>query len=146
MLIHVRAVTKLLYKELEKLKPRDDIFNQDNIKIFNEFWKSEYEHRDLVDVDSARNDFNRALKIIGQVSLRSATKEQLQNRVSSKIKGNSQRRVVASLNSILKYLKREVKLRKDKPNQVLVKHLNETEFLEVLSRSDDSFFNSIFYF
>ena len=100
-----------------KTKPKV-VHNSANRDLLEKFWKDEYEHRDLVDFESSKNDFKRAIEVAGPLSLYSASREDLQKEIAKHAKGNKQRRVVSRLNTLLKYIQRNVKLRKDKKNQV----------------------------
>ena len=134
----VRNIVTALYdNELKCLNIKNDTYNFDNIQILDNFWKAEYESRNLVDAASARYDFYRAIKAVGKLSLISASKEQLQNEIARKHKDNNQRRITSRLNTILKFLNRNIKLRKDKPSQHFVKFITEDDFLQIIPFLDD---------
>lgn len=142
-LILVREVVTSLYKELERQTPKV-VHNSENFNLLEEFWNAEYDHRDLIDYDSPKNDFKRAIDTVGALSLYSATREELQKEISKHVKGTKQRRVVARLNTVLKFIKRDIKLRKDKSNQVDVKYLSLDEFNKVLQYIDNEDIKLIF--
>ncbi len=74
--------------------------------MLEKFWKDEYDHRDLVDCESSKNDFKRAIEVAGPLSLYSASRDELQKEIAKHAKGNKQRRVVSRLNTLLKYIQR----------------------------------------
>lgn len=132
----VREIVSQLYAKHSDEKTRN-VHNFDNMDLLTKFLKHEYDDKDIVDFNSARNDYLRAINAVGEFSLYSSSKEVLQKQINSKFKGNKQRRIVARLNTILKFIKRDVTLRKDKPNQILVKYLTEDEFYEMLNFVSD---------
>lgn len=132
-LVQVREIVQQLYAKNSEEKMRN-VHNFDNMDLLTKFLKHEYEDKDIVDFNSARNDYLRALNAVGEHSLYSASKEVLQKQINSKFKGNKQRRIVSRLNTIFKFIKRDISLRKDKENQTLVKYLSEADFLEILSK------------
>lgn len=126
-----KEVLASLYKEIEKTKPKV-VHNSANRDLLEKFWKDEYDHRDLIDFESSKNDFKRAIEAVGALSLYSATREQLQKEIAKHAKANKQRRLVTKLNALLKYIKRDVKLRKDRKHQEDVLHLSEPDFKKIL--------------
>jgi integrase len=134
---NLNEIIARLYKDHKQLQPRA-VHNQDNYNILKRYWKAEYENRDLVDPETAKADLLRAVNAIGDLPLLSATKEQLQNAVDSKFRGNKQRRIIQKLTQILIYLGRaDVKLRLAKPAISEVKYLTEAEFELVLNKIED---------
>lgn len=130
-LILAKEVMASLYKELEKLNPKV-VHNSANRELLNKFLKDEYEHRDLVDFESSKNDFRRAIEAVGSLSLYSATREELQKEIAKNFKSTKQRRIVARLNTLLKYINRDVKLRKDKKHQPEVAHLSHSDIKKMI--------------
>ncbi len=129
-IILAKEVLVNLYKELNRSKIKV-VHNSANRDLLEKFWKEEYEHRDLIDFVSSKNDFKRAIEAVGSLSLYSVSREELQKEIAKHIKGNKQRRVVARLNTLLKYIQRNVKLRKDKKNQSDITYLSEVDFIKM---------------
>lgn len=135
-IILAKEVIADLYKELNKTKPKI-VHNSANRDLLEEFWKDEYEHRDLVDFESSKNDFKRAIEAVGAISLYSTTRENLQKEIAKHAKGNKQRRIVERLNTLLKFIGKDIKLRKDKKNHADVAYLPEADVLKMVKFIDD---------
>jgi integrase len=118
---------------VDQLRPKTAILhNQGNLKILEDYWSAEYADRDLIDLFSAKRRLIRAVEACGHYSLRSASQVELQTEINSKFKGNKQRNLVAALNQILKWLKRDIKLRKVREEIREVPHLSAEELESVL--------------
>lgn len=98
-------------KMADEIKFPKQVFNQDNDNIFQSFWKKKYESlpkdEKLVDESSAKNDFKRALKCIGELNLRSASIEELLNRINTIPELSNRKRVVVRINSLLLHIGRK---------------------------------------
>jgi integrase len=106
-----------------------------NRKLMEDYWQSEYETRILVDADAMYNDLLRAIKAIEPVDLVSATRAELQAKVNKLLPNRGkQRRVVARINQLLRYLGREVKLQAAKKPRPEISYLNEADLLKVLPK------------
>lgn len=132
----VKEIIQGLYKELERTQPKI-VHNSANRQLLDRFWEAEYEHRDLVDPSTAKNAFNRAIEAVGELSLYTATREELQKQVAKNVSGNAQRKVVTDLNLLLKFIKRDVKLRKNKKQRVEVAYLSLDDFKKTLKFIND---------
>lgn len=129
---NVREVIERLYKE-DGVRVIQVVHNQDNYKVLERYWKAEYEDRDLVDPDTAYHALRRAVEAVGDLPLVSASKDQIQKAINAKYSGNKQRRIVAKLTQILKWLGREdVKLRKNREVKLKVNYLTESDFKKIL--------------
>jgi len=134
--IQIKAIVRHLYAQDRASVPK--VFHSEaNKELLRRYWATEYQHRDLVDVKSARNDFERALAAIGKFSLIAATKEQLQGAVAKFAKGNKQRRLVERLNTLLKFCSRDFKLHKDRPVRHLVKFVTLADFKILAAQISD---------
>ncbi len=102
------------------------IFNSDNERIVIQYWNKVYSTRDLVDPASSRWALDRAVRAIEALSLATASYKELQDAVNT-LSSNKQRRVVQSLNQLLKFLNRDFKLHKARPIKQRVKYLTEKE-------------------
>ncbi len=125
-----KALKELTHKLNLEFKDKR-VFNADNERVVIQYWNKEYARRSLVDPASSRSALNRAVKAIGNLSLTTASFEELQNSVYTLIP-NKQRRVVQSLNQLLKFLNRDFKLNKARPTKAKVKYLTETELTLIL--------------
>lgn len=110
--------------------------NATNDKVLTKYWEKNYEHRPIKNNSkhSARHDLRRAIDALGPLSIVSATKEQIESAIyNSDFDNPKQRRIVARLNQILKFLQREdVKLRLPKKVRKSVNYLTVSEFAKVL--------------
>jgi integrase len=109
------------------------LHNEANLKILNDYWADQYEERDIVDPASARNRLVRAVEAVGHYSLLSASKAELQKEIDSRFKGNKQRVIVSALNQILSWLKRGIKLKKNREEFARVRHITREELDQLLS-------------
>lgn len=108
-------------------------FNQENLDLVKRYWNEDYQYRDLVDHRSAYNRLVRAVEAIGHYSLLSATPQEIQSEVD-KLKGNKQRAVVSALKQILKFLGREIKLRRAREQLPEVTYITETELPKLVAQ------------
>ncbi|MGE3684412.1 MAG: tyrosine-type recombinase/integrase [Bdellovibrionales bacterium] len=129
---NARALVTRLNREVGAVCPAD-AFNSDNEKIFQDYWEKEYAHRDLVDPRGAYNSIMRAVRALGNVSLLSAARHELQKQINQELSGNNQRRAVERINKLLKHIQREIKLTKSKVVHEPVKFLTRDEFELVLT-------------
>lgn len=127
--LELRDIIKTLY--LNQRHGRTD-FNEENRRLLQEYWEREYANRGNIDLKSAENDLKRAIDAIGTLSLVSASRDDLQNHLNKYCKGNKQRRIVARVNQLLKFLKRDIKLRKAPKERRKIRHLSQDDFLKVL--------------
>lgn len=96
-----------------------------NLKLLEKYWVSTYEHRDLVDPDSAWNRLRRAVEVLGDTHL-TASREELQTALDRELRGQESRHrdAASALNQILKWMGRtDVKMRRAK------KPISEVRFL-----------------
>jgi integrase len=96
----------------QKAKARAGILD-DNVKVFEKFWKEEYEGRELVDRRTAECEFLRALRYLGTTPLLGSSKADL---AAALRKGSGsvtkRRRAVSPLNTILRYYGSTIRLSK----------------------------------
>jgi integrase len=134
---NIKKVFTDLQKEAGIFKS-PDIFNNQNQKILENYWKSEYEDRDLVDPKSAKAKLQRAIDALGNVSLLTASKKEIETQIESKkFPNNKQREVVSKLNLLLRFIKREIKLNKKRKERQKVKYLNEFEVKKIAKLMGD---------
>lgn len=108
------------------------VYNKENNSLLLKYWQDEYAHRDLVDPDTARYELERAVAAAGGHSLLSATRKVLQEHVNANFSGNKQRRIISKLNQILKWLKRDITLTRNRKVIEDVRYLTESDFKEML--------------
>jgi len=135
--VYLRAQLKDLVNEFRGQAYPEKITanNPENLKIFDRFWAEEYEHRRIVDKTSAKNEFLRAVRILGNLSLMTADSNSLQRQINSLVKGPKQRRTVAAIRTILRYLGRaDVKLTLDNKTYPEIKYLSEADLNKVITK------------
>lgn len=108
--------------------------NSVNDKILANFLSDYFKRkRYLEDPESARNKFTRAIKALGPVLINSASQDEILNEIEKrKYDVNKTRDVIAKLNSILKYLKRDVVIPAPPKDFIEVKHLDESDLAKIL--------------
>lgn len=132
-------------KQQDEIKFPKEVFNKDNETIFHQYWKDRYsrlpEEDKLVDEASARNDFKRTLKCLGDLNLRSASTEELVNKTNQIQNFSSRLRVINRINSLLSYINRKdariivpKNKRKKKKN---IKYINHRELNLLLIKLPD---------
>jgi integrase len=122
-------VSRLNREKARAKYPESHAFHPVNLKIINGYLTDEYSDRDLVDSGTIKHELKRAILAIGQLSLQTASKEELQAFLNSKYKAdpNRQRRIVGKLNTLLKYLNRGFRLRKQREVFVEVVSIDRSE-------------------
>jgi integrase len=129
-----------LYKAELKAFPKV-VFNSQNLKLLDTYWKEEYAHRHLVDESSSRYELQRAVEALGSISLVSASARDIQAQVNKHFTGRKQARIISSLHQLLGYLgRKDVKLIKAREEVVRVRHLSEEDFLTVATHIEDETF------
>lgn len=136
-----KAACQLVLKELrvaEEKKVPSLSFRKANKTIVDDYWEKEYSIKDLRCPASAYNRLIRAIKVIGDLPLVSASQADLQaaiNKTAKKFKGTkratgkNQREVVAALRQLLKFIGRtDVRLVKWHKPINEVRHLTLDEF------------------
>ena len=88
-------------------------------------------------------DFRRAIEALGDKSLQSSSQFVLEKEIKKQFKGEKQRRIVSRLNQILKFLKRDITLRKDRPEKRKVQYLTVDEFKKVLACIEDPYLKTL---
>ncbi|MEZ0208840.1 MAG: tyrosine-type recombinase/integrase [Candidatus Paceibacterota bacterium] len=144
--INKKTARELVEELREKLYLADGVVSKqpkeastENLKVLNQYWESEYvpRLRRLEDPDTAWYELERAVRSLGKVSLKSASRNELQKQVDIVAKGNKQRRVVAKLNTLLKYLKRDIELISAKKERKEVKHITLEDLPRLLNHIEN---------
>lgn len=126
------------YKKQFGIEKQPIIHNDDNQRLLAQYWKAEYEHRELADKNTAKYEFDRALKALGNVSLISATKEEIQKALDIQ-DSKKRRRLTGYITALLKFLGRtDIKLRRPKRLKPKVQYCNETQLHEILLKIEDA--------
>lgn len=132
--VQIKEVIQDLYKHDPRCRKSVPVHNDENWKVFEEFWEAVYSYRPLINEASARYEFKNAIEALGQLSIYSASRDEIQKCIDQRYRGNSQRRIVTRMNQLLKYVNRErVKLRKNQKLYVKVSYLREEDFKKILN-------------
>lgn len=107
--IQAREVIADLMK-IERQKIPKIVHNEENLRLVQTYWDREYSDREVLDSKAAFHRLARAAESVGQLSLFSASKQELQKAVNSRYKDNRQRDVVSALNQLLKFTGRAIEL------------------------------------
>lgn len=125
--------------------PGGIVFNQENLSILGPlenppagtYWKDVYGRRKrILDRRSSYYDLRRAIEAVGNLSLLTATEDELQAKIDGGgFEDNKQRRIVSRLMPILRFLGRtDIKLEKAREEQKEVRYLSMGEFEKVVTR------------
>ena len=131
---------------LAKLKTKQQgpkkVFHSENAKILDNYWQSTYEHKDQVDKDSMRTDLNRAVSALGEYSLASASKQEIQAALKKSLgeTPNLQRRACARLDQILKFIGRDFTLDKMREEYLEVRYCTYREMIQITDKIEDEGF------
>lgn len=109
---------------------------KDNERVFNKFWDEVYEGRELVDMETAKHDYIRALKFLGSISIVSGSKAEIARALRSNANRSQHRRAVGLLNTILKFLGRDLRLQKPEAEIEEIRHVT-LEDLERLCEHEE---------
>lgn len=128
----VEVVRDRLYLEAGQ-EPAPLVFLDENLEIARSYFEKHLAYKKTKDKRSSFGEYQRAVKALGNVSVKTATAEELSKAISQ-LPNNKQRRVAAKLNRLLKHLGRDERIAKDKEKAPTVKYLTEKEFLRALVR------------
>lgn len=118
---------------LKHIVLKNSLISEINQKIFNQFWDKEYSNRYLTDEDSPKHDILKALRLIEPLSIQTATQTQLQNALKKSGASASEiRRASDRLNQLLRFLGRDFKLNKPKPEFKRVQYINFEDFNKMI--------------
>ncbi len=102
------------------------VFNNDNEKVLKKYWEKYYIRKKIVDKQSSWTALLRSVRHIQELSLATASYDELQNSVDT-LPSNKQRKVVQSLNQLLQFMNRDFELNKAREERTIVKFLTEKE-------------------
>lgn len=130
--IQIKEIVAEFYKELERERGIV-VHNHENLKLFEEFWAKEYAHRTLIEPYATDREFKRYIFGLGSLSLYSASRDEIQEKIDAKFKGNIQRRAVQRITQILRFIGRQdIRLRRNRPEHYHVTYLTQDEFNQLL--------------
>ncbi len=143
---HAEHLVRRLVKEwkAEYIVPsRGESILSENQEAFQSFWDEIYAHREMkAETErSTYNDFLRAIRLLGNIPLKTASRAQPQAKLDNETHGKParQRRAVVRLRQLLEYLERDkIALRKKPEPPLKVKYLTEAELKIVLPRIEDT--------
>lgn len=131
-----------LYRERDKDLPKLK-FSEINLKIMDRYLDDRYSRKKkrLKDFYTYQKDLERALKSLEGLSIQTASEDALQDHIDDKFhkEPKKQRRIVARLNTILRYLGRDFQLVKVDSPEIEVRHLSLRDFKKILPFLDDDF-------
>lgn len=107
-----------------------------NIDIFERYWKEEYEGRDILPTSrqTARASFKRALSLLGQLDLATASEKEVQQRIFA-LPYKRRMHIVLALNALFRFIGRTHHFSVGKNQKIeRVRHLSLKEFEKVLPR------------
>ena len=111
--------------------------NKTNGRVLEQYWNEEYQGRKIKEssMNSAKHDLRRALDALGKISIVSGSGKEIQNTIdNSGFDMIKQRRIIARLNQILKFLgRKDIKLQLPKKPRRKIHFLTTEEFQKVLA-------------
>lgn len=131
---HVLERKLQIERELE-LTPRP-VFSNDNVTVAEEYFDSVLSYRSQRDKYSVKQGLHRAIKALGIVPLRSASRHELQKAISS-LQPSVHNKVAAQINSILKYLKRDIVLQNVRIPATIPANIHKDELPKILKYVED---------
>ncbi|RYZ82618.1 MAG: hypothetical protein EOP04_21690 [Proteobacteria bacterium] len=109
------------------------VHNEENRAILEKYWSEDYQYRSVISPESMRWELESTLDLVGHHSLVSISAKDLQLHINQlEISNNKQRRVVDRLNMLLKFMGRDLKLKKKKKDDRVVTYLNENQFQAIV--------------
>lgn len=129
-----------------KLSPMPT-YTADNFQVFQDYFKKKYSRRIHTGAvrrpEVAEDDFLRGLRALGNLNLRTATIEKMQETIDASVSGNSQRKICGRINSLLAYLGRTEKLQLDPKEKPDPTYLTEQDFQSLKASINDPAINSL---
>lgn len=114
------------------------IASEDNFALFERFWARKYErNKKILRKHTVRNEFNFALKSLGNISLLTISEEELEELCNQVFEDNQHKRYVGRINSLLIEAKRGFTLKVRKPPKQRVKYVNWAELQKILTHVQD---------
>jgi integrase len=115
------------------------ITNKENETVLEAYWKEQYSWRDIRDPSSMRNSLLRAVKALGNVSILTAEQTDFYKKINeTKLTNNRKREIIARLNQLIKFARRDFALKVPRRDIVTVKYLSLPEFNKAVKHLDDT--------
>ncbi len=138
-------VRKFLNAKHTKLSDRLQVYaklaHPSNIKLLEAYWDEVYSPRliNLVDVGAAKDKLYRSIRALGNdidliIDSHAKIAEHIRN---MKAENNQKREIVAKVNQLLKYAKRNFTLSMPKKQRPNPKYLTEAEFTDLMKKVED---------
>ncbi len=133
------ALRAALYAEAKHDRGEGEaVFHSDNLKLLDKFWKKYVlTKRPHIDANTAFCEYRRAVEALGQLPLLTAPIPEMQRQIGRNLRGNSQRRVILRLRTILRFFKREEDAKLlvlDHEDEPKVAYLSRADYLLMRSR------------
>lgn len=134
----------LIQTQYRKMNVRDMVLKNSklskiNQKVFNNFWNKVYGNKELVDEESARYDFLKAIRIIDPLSLATAEAPELRKKLKQNTSKTAEvRRAIDRLNQIFKFLGRDLRLYKPEEDIRIIRHITEADLDALLNHIEDA--------
>jgi integrase len=115
--------------------------SSENMRLLDAFWEEYLETHRIKDKPSGFGKFRRAVEAVGVLSLKTASKRELQTAIDKAADGNKQRSIATCLHAILRWMKRgdvEFMLSEEESEDVL--YLTAAELETILLKIDSDIF------
>jgi integrase len=141
LITYDEALAKVREIVIGLLKSKND-WNEKNLELVEQFWEDRYADKRIKRPETARARIRRAVQVLGALSLLTATKKE----ITEKIKDHpEQRRIASTLNTLLKWSGRDILItRQIKSRRVKVKALTTTEITTLIKQLKDPNFKLLF--
>lgn len=114
----------------------DSLISNKNMAVYHRFWKAEYGEKSLDmsrDGETAQYEFKRALKIIEPLSIQTATREELQEKLNKGCPAPAaHKKIGGRLNQLLRFLERGFDLHTRRVPRPTVNHISWPDFKKML--------------
>jgi integrase len=113
----------------DKRKPKKN-YNSKNLELVQKYFNKTYKKKKIKDESkkSMLKDLERSVKALGKLSLFSASEDEIQEQIDSQFSGDKQRRIIARLRQLLKFIGRsDIQLFLEEKDEKCVKYLEPNE-------------------
>ena len=129
----IQEILASLNAEQKRLSPKI-VHNSENQALRDAYWEKEYAGRDISAPEVMGWELDRALDAVGELSLVSTSREELQKALARKFSGNKQRKIADRINALLKFAGRTDRLRKDRKERKSIKYVSIEELQKILPK------------
>lgn len=146
-----RALAQDIRRRLDRREngAREKPITTENQTLLDAYWKDQYSWRDITDPDSMRNSLKRAIRVLGDLPIMTAEQTDFYQRINeSGITNNRKREVIARLNQLIKYARRDFTLRLPRQDFLKIRHISEEQLgklTKVLTQFDSTLVSVAFY-